>query len=257
MSVPTATRLQANMGRIYGGPSSGVLPSLLSAIGSVIDRAHADGQGALAQLNLLSSSAVWLDQWGALFGVSRLSGEGDVLYAPRIVAQVIRQRPQGIALQDIVQAAFNLTVQIRDLYPYCLLSDQWTTPPGRPPQVSDGQLTVGFNGSAPDNAVRCDYLTPYLPGHFGVWIQFSSDSTPYSFTMEDIRANFPLVLFSDDPVLAGTMVSDGQIGVAAYGLSFGPVSPLPPFSVSDVLALINANRAAGTQSVFMQITHVD
>lgn len=256
MSVPTATRLQTNMGRVYSAPSNGVLGQLLSAIGSVIDRAHQDGQNALAQLNLLSSSDQWLDQWGALFAVPRLTAERDVLYAPRIVGQVIRDRTQWIALQQIVQAAFNITIQVRDLYPYCLLSDQFSTPPGRPPQVSDGQLTAGFNGSAPDQAVRCDYAAPYLPGNFGVWIQFVSTSTPYSFTVSDIRANFPLTLFSDDFTLADNMVSDGQIGSPNYALSFGPVNPTPPFSQADVLGLINANRAAGTQAVFMQITKV-
>lgn len=256
MSVSTATRLQTNMGRVYGAPSNGVLGQLLSAIGSVIDRAHLDGQDAIAQLNLLSASDEWLDQWGGLFKVPRLAGESDVLYAPRIIAQVIRPRTQWRAIEEIVQNAFNLTIQIRDLYPYCLLSDQFVTPAGRPPQVCDGQLTDGFNGSSPDQAVRCDYASPYMAGNFGVWIQFTSSSTPYSFTLSDIRANFPLDLFSDDFTLTDKMVSDGQVGVPSYGISFGPVTPSPPFSQADVLNLINENRAAGTQAFFMEITKV-
>ena len=225
MSVPVATRLQDNMGRVYSAQSNGVLQQLLEAIGSVIDRAHQDGTDAIAQLNLLSSSAGWLDQWGDLYKVPRLVGESDVLYAPRIISQVIRPRSQWMAIEQIVEESFNLTIQIRDLYPFLLLSDQFYVPTGRPSQSCDAQLAAGF-----DN--KCDYTYPYTPGNFGVWIEFSSPNTPYTFTIEDIRSNFPLDLFSDY-FDSASMVCDGFVGNPSYGISFGPVSPSPPILAAE------------------------
>ena len=251
MSIPTAERLQRNMGKVYGAPSTGVLGGLLGAMGRVVDRGHADGQDAIAQLNVLSSTADWLDQWGALFNVPRrAANEPDTAYAPRIIVETLRQRPQGDALVAIVKDGLGVTIKIADLSPYILCSDNWTTPVGRPPQVSDGQQSAGFPSSFNQAAVSlCGF--PYVPGVFGVWIYLSA-LDPYSLTLAQTLALHPGYLVSDHVEAGSVHVSDGQqVLIANSKISFGVPPWILPVADSDILALLNRHRAAGTLPVIM------
>jgi len=263
--MTSAERIRTNLGRVYGRASTPLLNAVLGAWGTGIDRGHLDGGYAIAELDFQTVGGRWLTQWGDHFAVPRgVDAETDHQYATKIIAETVRQRPQIHALEQLLQHAFDLNIALADLYPYVLHYDQWTTPPGHPPQLCDAHLLPGFNGPLPDQAVRCDALPPYVPGAFGVWMTVEADD-PYLFTLDQIIAFFPLVLITDQHLTGMppyTQVCDGHL--TSVDLSGGPADTARkmfgrpsielPVTEADVLALLTRHRSAGTKAVIMQVT---
>ncbi len=250
--MDAATKLLRTLGPRYG--SGQLLSSLLMAWGSKLDAFQTDGDAAVAQLSLLTASNEWLDIWGELYAIPRQQGEPDGQYADRIIRRTIMQRPQPMALEEIINGEFMLAAfYVRDLWPFVLLSDQWTTFPGRPLQVSDGQLLPDFFTFGP-NAATVSFSSTYSPGAFGIWVAEESSQILIS-TLDQIIAELPLILLSDQ-FLSTDHVSDGQLTTPDFG---GPgdtarhslelPSPEFPISIDDIMDLINQHRAAGTNPV--------
>lgn len=253
--TPTVQKLLAILGPRYSS-ESGLLLALLGAWGAKLDQAKADGDAAFAQLSVLTASSIWLDEWGGLYGVARQPAEDDDTYASRMIHETIRQRPQAAALEQIVKGAFALAAfYVRDLWPFALLTDQWTTFPGRPVQVTDGQLLPDFFTFGPTSAT-VTFSETYVPGSFGIWVS-EITSQLLTYTLDQVIALLPLELLTDQ-VGSIDHVTDGQLSTPDFG---GPGDTarhtfnLPrasfPIAIDDILALINEHRAAGTRPVVM------
>ncbi len=57
---------------------------------------------AVKQMVPQTASGEWLDELGLYYAVDRASGEPDGLYAPRIIAEVMRPRGNGVAIANAV-----------------------------------------------------------------------------------------------------------------------------------------------------------
>lgn len=254
MSVQTLMdRLRKRLGRVYGQRQDTLLKALLGTFAWALDNTQEQTGHAAPQIRLDTASRTWLDQHGSLYNVPRRAAtEQDTAYAARIIVETIRQRPQRDALEAIVKDAFGITVQIADLWPSVLQSDQYAVPAGYPPQVSDGHLATG-PGTELGPVGLGGVTDPYLPGVFGVWVYLSFED-PYSLTLEQTLALFPSFLLSDKTETGSLHVSDGQLVTppADARVSFAPLPVLLPVSDADVMALLDRHRAAGTKAVIME-----
>jgi hypothetical protein len=254
-------KLKRNMPRVYTRVSGTLVDTWQTAVASALQQMLDDGDAAIGQLSISTAQGPWLNQWGTLFNVPRRSpAEMDEAYAARIIYQTIQQRTQPPALEAIVQQGLGITVTVKDLWPYVLIGDQWTTPIGRPLQLGDGQLTAGVFTDQ-DEAVRgfAPAPAPYLPGNFGVWI-YAAPVEPFSYTVENVRTLLPLVLFGDDVTPGDLNLGDGHLTTPQVGgpndtarHGFAPQNFDLQSTADEVLDLINQHRAAGTQAVLMAI----
>lgn len=127
--MATIDKLLTTLGPRYGFGQNVLLRALLGAWAAKLDDAVADGDKAMAQLSINTAAGVWLQQWGELYNVPRLPNEDDDAYAQRIVRSTIQQRPQLLAIRQLVLQAFALKdFFIADLWPFVLLSDQFALP---------------------------------------------------------------------------------------------------------------------------------
>jgi len=253
--TPTVQRLLNSLGPNYS--SGGILLlALLSAWGEKLDRCRDDGDAALAQLSILTASSIWIDQWGELYGIVRLADEDDDTYASRIISRTVMQRPQALALEQIVNSAYSLAAFfVRDLWPFILLTDQWSTLPGRPLQVTDGQLAPDFFIFGP-NSATVTFSSVFSPGTFGFWVS-EVTSQLLTYTLDQVVALLPLELLTDQ-FASANHVTDGQLTTPGFGTpadtarhTFNLPTASFPISIDDILALINKHRAAGTKPILM------
>ena len=56
-------------------------------------------RAAVPQINVRVAVGMWLDSWGARLGISRLSGEPDVLYAARLVGETLTPNVTNAAIE--------------------------------------------------------------------------------------------------------------------------------------------------------------
>jgi hypothetical protein len=244
------------LGPRYAAGETGLLAAFLGAAGAKLDECRADGDAAVAQLSVLTASAFWLDEWGGLYAVPRSAGESDDAYAQRIIRETIRQRPQPMALEQIVAGAFPVAAfYVRDLWFFALLTDQYATLPGRPLQVTDGQLRPDFFLFGP-NSATVTFSAVLSPGSFGIWIA-ELTSQLLTYTLAQVAALLPLELLTDQTG-SSTQVLDGQLTTPDFGGPGDTASHtlnLPratfPVAIADILALIDQHRAAGTKAVLM------
>jgi hypothetical protein len=61
-----------------------------------------------------TATSVWLDLWGSYFGITRLNGEEDDVYARRIVVEVLRPRCNNTAIALALQELFVQDVEVVD-----------------------------------------------------------------------------------------------------------------------------------------------
>lgn len=257
--MTSAERIKGKLGQIYGQLSSDDLDALVGAIGKPFDALGLDVSNATAQLTVTRSSEDWADFWGTVFDVvRRASTEVDSIYTDRIIEETIRQRPQPHALTSIVRKTLGIAITIRDLWPMVLQTNHFSMREGRPLQVLNGHLTPGWvEGSVGDEAVRLGFGAPYIQCAFGVWLDIPPGE-PFQYTLENIIALLPSKLLTNQfapgslHVLNGHLTSPdlgGESDTARYLFGTSPQA-LPP-TVGEVMALIDRNRAAGTQAVFM------
>jgi len=255
--MDTATKILTALGPRYRHDEGSLTRVLVDAWGAKLNDALADGDAAVAQLSTLTASARWLDQWGLLYAIMRQPQELDDAYASRLISETIRQRPQPFALEQIIRGAFDNIdfLYVRDLWPFVLLSDQWVSPPGKPKQVSDGQLDETFLDFGPSMAT-VSFSPTHAPGSFGIWVS-ESTSELLTYTLQEVINLLPLVLLSDQSIPT-SHVSDGQLTTPDFGgpsdtarHSFSLPVPVFPASIDDIMALINQHRAAGTRPIMI------
>lgn len=196
--MTASERLRQHLGKVYGRRDDLLLSALLQSWGQAIDRVHQDGEYAVAALDFERVAGRWLDLWGELFSVQRVSiKEKDPAYAFRVLAETIRLRPHNHALSDMLLDAFGIRSSVVDMWPYVLRGDQWTWPAGYPPQTGDSHLRADFASLlGPDSSVRGDIFAPFGPAVFGVWLHLDG-SEPFDYSAETLRARFPLLLLGD------------------------------------------------------------
>lgn len=239
--------------------SSDLLKAILGAAANRLEWLGVDIGAAVSQLNILQAAEEWLEVWGAVFGFPRRSAdEADAIYGHRIIESTLRQRPQPQALVDVVAKTLGVQMTLRDLWPFVLLSDQWSVPSDRPAQVCDGHLSpVWVPGGVNDLVARSGLAAPYLEGMVGIWLNLTPD-VPFAHTLENVIQALPLVLLSDQFTVGTLHVSDGQLTTPDFGgqndtarHSFGVSTDGVPSSVTEVLAVLNRHRAAGTEIIFL------
>lgn len=147
----------------------------MSVFGWIFDEQAARIDLAKAQLNPLTAAGAWLNYWGKdHFGIGRLGGESDTLYARRIVHEILRQTCNNKALEIIANDAYGVTVTVTDALPIA--------------------------GSLPDPTEA--------PCHFVVDIVFPSGMTTQE--QSDLRASIYATLRQYKA--AGTDILDGSTG---------------------------------------------
>lgn len=102
---------QSNGDHIYG--YSSLLYAYLEAVSSELEAAKAQVDGLPSQMNIYNSDGTlgatndWLDEVGGYFGVPRANGEMDQAYGPRIIAEVVRERGNNVALEIALETFSN------------------------------------------------------------------------------------------------------------------------------------------------------
>lgn len=79
---------------------------------------------ALAQMLIPTAEGFWLDLWGALFGVSRATGEGDAALRQDIPAEAFRLRCNALAIEKAIFDELGLRVKIREPWKEMFRLDQ-------------------------------------------------------------------------------------------------------------------------------------
>jgi hypothetical protein len=70
---------------------------------------------ALVQMNMLAAEANWLDEWGGYYGIPRITGELDPVYANRIIVEVLRPRGNNIAIEAVARELLGQPVIVNDV----------------------------------------------------------------------------------------------------------------------------------------------
>jgi hypothetical protein len=92
-----------------------LLWALMDAFAVELAAAQAAILAMLDQMAVTTADGEWLDEWGGYFGVPRLAGEGDPVYGPRIIEEVLAKHANNRALEALVERATGYTVEVRDL----------------------------------------------------------------------------------------------------------------------------------------------
>lgn len=114
---------------------------MLEPAAAELQAAQAQIVNAIAQMDINSAEANWLDFWGDYFNVPRTSGELDPAYAPRMIATVLRRRGNNVAMEAAIGGAIGQPVTVTNV-------TEWgpTTPLFNNTISFDGTHT--FNASA-------------------------------------------------------------------------------------------------------------
>lgn len=77
---------------------------ILDALSVELEAAKAAIRPMLEQLSIRTAGADWLDEIGGYYGVPREAGEGDEMYARRIVADTLRPKGNNVAIEEAIAA---------------------------------------------------------------------------------------------------------------------------------------------------------
>ncbi len=125
----------------YGEPPSGSSPATLTIAGSplwqmlavfsrTLENRRRYLQSSVQQINVRAAVGMWLDWWGASFGVTRHASEPDPLYATRIVGTTLAPNVNNVAIEQLF-AALGYGATITDTSPGNFTAD--FTFPANPP----------------------------------------------------------------------------------------------------------------------------
>jgi hypothetical protein len=76
--------------------------TLIRTLQSAVETAEGDVTSLLSNAYFLQAKGEYLDEWGKIFGISRLSGEGDESYRERIIKEVTLPKQTKAGLKRIV-----------------------------------------------------------------------------------------------------------------------------------------------------------
>lgn len=91
-----------------------LLWSLYGAYAIEVERAEGQVQEALRQMVLTQAEGEWLDVWANLYGVPRVSDEGDPALQERIPEEAFRLRVNGLAIEQAVLATTGETIRLNE-----------------------------------------------------------------------------------------------------------------------------------------------
>lgn len=148
---------QSNGDHLYA--YTNVLFSWLEPVARELQTASDQIAQALAQLNTRTASDMWLDEWGAYYGVPREAGERDASYGPRIIAEVLRPRGNNVAIEAAIKAYTGQQTSVTDVI-------QWTptTPLFNGAYNFDGSKTYNAHSSPIYGLFDVDYGYDLLDG---------------------------------------------------------------------------------------------
>ncbi len=154
----------------------------------------ADYQAELIRMmDVRQASGGWLDVWGLLWAVPRISGESDANYQQRMIATVTLPRSNNRALEELIKAALNITASVVDDTAGPFIWNDVTETWGGGALVGDfwgpanyGSFTV--NISTPDDAYSLDQLIDFID-------RMKAAGTLY--TLVSQQADEAVLLFSD------------------------------------------------------------
>ena len=96
--------------------------SLLWGVVDAMAKEVSDAQAQAAQLPeqmvLGSAEGVWLDLLASYYGVARMTGEVDAQFAPRVLAQILRARGNGKAIETALEALTGQPATVLDVTEY-------------------------------------------------------------------------------------------------------------------------------------------
>ena len=168
--------LRARLLHIYSSRRSGVLYALLYAVARILRGFDEDFEIALAQVSLMTARGMWLNLWGAWFGVRRQTAETDVAYGVRIIESIRKPKCSRQAILDAVNENEELASMTITLDEHWV--DRW----------SFGSSYIGYSPSgrglvSPAPArLRSDdqiaarlslYVEPFIPTEHYFWIGWS------------------------------------------------------------------------------------
>jgi hypothetical protein len=111
---------QSNGDHLYGYTS--VLWSYMEANARELEAAAAQIDQMLLQMSTTTAGDIWLDELGGYYGVPRLQGELDGSYGPRIIAEVLRQRGNNVAIEAAISAYTGQSTTVTDVIVHTPLS---------------------------------------------------------------------------------------------------------------------------------------
>jgi len=119
--------LHANLSSIYERDDV-ILDALLGALAVTMSGAIEMSRVGAEQQNILSTRGYFLDRWGEIYRVSRLTDEEDVDFAARIIKQIVAPKLTGDALITAVKALIittpeNLILREYEGYPFRITFD--------------------------------------------------------------------------------------------------------------------------------------
>lgn len=107
-------KLIANLSASFD-TTSPVLTDVLAPVADELAGAQEGVVAALDQMAMTTADGEWLDEWGAYFGVPRLTGESDVEYGPRVVTEIIRPKENNFAIAKAIKEAFGQDAVVTDV----------------------------------------------------------------------------------------------------------------------------------------------
>ncbi len=97
---------------------------LFTAYAGEVNAAHDQIRQALLQMVIATAEGEWLDLWGSLYSVGRLSGESDVAYRARIPQEAFRIRVNALAIELAILQLTGKAVQILEPWTSVFRLDQ-------------------------------------------------------------------------------------------------------------------------------------
>jgi hypothetical protein len=107
---------QSDGGRIFGYTS--LLWSYIEAVADELGQAETQIENLPNQMQVTTASGSWLDEIGSYYNVGRNVGESDTIYGARIIAEAVRPRGNGIALENAIMATTGLISDVPDVSSY-------------------------------------------------------------------------------------------------------------------------------------------
>lgn len=111
-----------------------ILWRVLRFMAAGLDLIADDADYGLRQLDLRYAEREWLDWWGQLYGVPRLTHEDDAPYRTRVAYLTMRPRVNNVAIKDAIRAIFGIVATVVD-------GDPLGSSEGDPASTRDMDLT--------------------------------------------------------------------------------------------------------------------
>lgn len=110
------SQVESNGDCFYG--YSSMLWVYLEGVGKELSAANDSIGDMLDQMNLKNADGYWLDYWGEHYGIARIAGETDTVYANRIIVEILRPRGNNKAIEAALTERFSQKAVVKDAPQY-------------------------------------------------------------------------------------------------------------------------------------------